>query len=152
VIGRDRDVVDVLVMHGWFAKGGMPNDSDRRISRLLQDDRGLTGLYRTQRASDHILGEARTGVVALVSMQSSRQTTCFTGRIPTELGQLTSLTSLDLDRNNLTGACDYNWLDCNWKTSLPLGHSSVLHRSHPNRAGAADCTHTTRLELQRADG
>jgi len=50
-------------MHGWFAKGGMPNDSDRRISRLLQDGRRLTGLYGTQRASDHILGEARTGVV-----------------------------------------------------------------------------------------
>ena len=99
-------MVDVLVMHGWFAKGGMPNGSDRRISRLLQDKRRLTGLYRTQHASDHILGEARTGVVALLSMHRSRQTACFTGRIPTELGQLTALTQLDLCYNELTGECD----------------------------------------------
>jgi len=107
MIGRDRDVVDVLVMHGWFAKGGMPNGSDRRISGyILQRGRGLTGLYRTQRASYHILGEARTGVVAMLSMHRSRQTHCFTGRIPTELGQLTALTHLDLINNQLTGQCD----------------------------------------------
>ena len=58
MIGRDRDVVDVLVMHGWFAVGGMPSDNDRRISTLFQHDRGLTGLCRTQRASYHELGLA----------------------------------------------------------------------------------------------
>jgi len=114
VIGRDRDVVDVLVMHGWFAKGGMPNDSDRRISRLLQDDRGLTGLYGTQRASDHILGEARIGAVAMLSMHRSRQAACFTGRIPTVLGHLTALKELGLSNNELTGTFDQHWLDCNW--------------------------------------
>ena len=31
---------------------------------------------------------------------------CFSGRIPTELGQLTALTGLDLGRNELTGECD----------------------------------------------
>ena len=33
MIGRDRDVVDVLATHGWFAERGMPNDSDRRLVR-----------------------------------------------------------------------------------------------------------------------
>jgi len=32
-----------------------------------------------------------------------RQTTCFTGRIPTVLGLLTALTQLDLENNVLTG-------------------------------------------------
>ena len=93
-------------MHRWFAEGGMPNGSDRRVSALLQRGRRLTGLYRTQRASYHILGEARTGVVAMLSMHRSRQTTCFTGHIPTEIGQLTALTNLDLINNQLTGQCD----------------------------------------------
>ena len=99
-------MVDVLVMHGWFAKGGMPNDSDRRISRLLQDDRALTGLYGTQRASYRILGEAWAGIVAMLSMHRSRQTTCFTGRIPTVLGHLTALKELRLNDNQLTDQCD----------------------------------------------
>ena len=99
-------MVEVLVMHGWFAEGGMPNDSDRRISRLFESERGLTGLCRTQRASDHILGEARTGVVAMFSMHRSRQAACFTGRIPTVLGHLTALKELALSDNELTGACD----------------------------------------------
>jgi len=30
----------------------------------------------------------------------------FSGRIPTELGQLTALAWLDLDDNQLTGECD----------------------------------------------
>jgi len=50
MIGRDRDVVDVLALHGWFAEGEMPNDSDGRITRLVQLNCGLTGLYRTQRS------------------------------------------------------------------------------------------------------
>ena len=106
MIGRDRDVVDVLVMHGWFAVGGMPSDNDRRISTLFQHDRGLTGLCRTQRASYHELGEAWAGIVAMLSMHRSRQTTCFTGRIPTVLGHLTALKELRLSDNELTGACD----------------------------------------------
>jgi len=72
MIGRDRDVVDALAMHGWFAEGGMPNYSDRRIIELVQSFRGLTGLCRTQRASYHELGEAWTGVVAMLSMHRSR--------------------------------------------------------------------------------
>ena len=32
---------------------------------------------------------------------------CFTGPIPTELGQLIALTQLDLSDNELTGECDY---------------------------------------------
>jgi len=38
----------------------------------------------------------------------------FSGRIPTELGQLTALTDLWLNNNQLTGECDVNSLDCNW--------------------------------------
>ena len=98
--------MDVLVMHGWFAEDGIPNDSDRRIIELVQDQRGLTGLYRTQRASYHILGEAWTGVVAMLSMHRSRQAACFTGRIPTVLGHLTALKELELSNNELTGAFD----------------------------------------------
>jgi len=93
-------------MHGWFAEDGIPNDSDRRIIELVQDQRGLTGLYRTQRASYHILGEAWTGVVAMLSMHRSRQAACFTGRIPTVLGHLTALKELRLNDNALTGAFD----------------------------------------------
>jgi len=37
---------------------------------------------------------------------------CFTGRIPTELGQLTALTHLWLHRNQLTGACDQSSIAC----------------------------------------
>jgi len=106
MIGRDRDVVDVLVMHGWFAEGGVPNGNDARVSRLLRRWRGLTGLYRNQRACYHVLGKGRTGVVAMFSMHRSRQTVCFTGGIPTVLGQLTALTELDLSPNQLTGEWD----------------------------------------------
>ena len=37
----------------------------------------------------------------------TRSSSCFTGRIPAELGQLTALTRLDLHWNQLTGGCDY---------------------------------------------
>jgi len=107
-------VVDVLVMHGWFAEGGMPTGSDGRIIELVRSRRRLTGLYGTQRASDHILGEARIGAVAMLSMYRSRQAACFTGRIPTVLGHLTALKELDLSNNELTGTFDQHWLDCNW--------------------------------------
>jgi len=103
MIGRDRDVVDVLVKHG-FAKGGVPNGNDARVSTLDQCACGLTGLYRNQRACHHVLGEGRTGVVAMFSMRRSRQTVCFTGGIPTVLGQLTALAALNLGTNELTGA------------------------------------------------
>ena len=46
MIGRDRDVVDMLVMHGWFADGVIPNASDARISRLFQRNSGLMGSCR----------------------------------------------------------------------------------------------------------
>ena len=108
MIGRDRDVVDVLVTHGWFAEGGVPNGNDARVSRLDQCRRGLTGLYRNQRACHHVLGEGRTGVVAMFSMHRSRQTVCFTGGIPTVLGQLTALAVLNLGTNKLMGA--WTWL------------------------------------------
>ena len=104
MIGRDRDVVDVLVTHGWFAEGGVPNGNDARVSILDQCRRELTGLYRNRRACYHLLGEARTGVVAMLSMHRSRQTVCFTGGIPTVLGQLTALAVLDLGMGELTGA------------------------------------------------
>ena len=102
-------MVDVLVMHGWFTEGGMPNYSDGRISGFRrQHSHGSTGLYGTQRGSYyiHVLGEARTGVVAMLSMHCSRQTACFTGHIPTVLGHLTALKELRLSYNELTGACD----------------------------------------------
>ena len=46
-------------------------------------------------------------MVAMFSMHRSRQTVCFTGGIPTELGQMTSLTNLSLYDNQLTGECDH---------------------------------------------
>jgi len=46
MIGRDRDVVDVLVTHGWFAEDGVPNRNDARVSILDQCRCRLTGLYR----------------------------------------------------------------------------------------------------------
>jgi len=94
----------VLVTHGWVAEGGVPNGNDARVSRLDQCGCGLTGLYRNQRACHHVLGEARTGVVAMFSVHRSRQTVCFTGGIPTVLGQLTALKELILGSNKFTGA------------------------------------------------
>ena len=96
-------MLDVLVMHGWFAEGGVLNGNDARVSRLDQYWCGLTGLYHNQRAC-HVLGEGRTGVVAMLSMHRSKQTVCFTGGIPTVLGQLTALKELDLSSNKFTGA------------------------------------------------
>ena len=104
MIGRDRDVVDVLVMHGWVAEDAVPNGNDARVSRLHRCACGLTGLYRNQRACYHVLGKGRTGVVATFSMHRSRQTVCFTGGIPAVLGQLTALAVLSLGSNKLTGA------------------------------------------------
>ena len=46
MIGRDCDVVDVLVMHGWFAEDAVPNGNDARVSRLAQESSNLTGLFR----------------------------------------------------------------------------------------------------------
>ena len=47
MIGRDCDVVDImLVMHGWFADGVIPNGSDSRISRLCQRHSDLMGSCR----------------------------------------------------------------------------------------------------------
>ena len=77
--------------------------------------------------------------------------TSFSGHIPTELVQLTALTELWLNNNQLTGECDQNSRDC-W--SLPLNHSLVclFLRPHPNRAWPADCTHKSLLARQPADG
>ena len=36
------------------------------------------------------------------------------GAIPTEIGQLAQLVSLDMCWNQLTGACPKNSLECNW--------------------------------------
>jgi len=79
--GRDRDVVDVLVTHGWFAEGGVPNGNDARVSRLLQDRYGLSGLYRNQRASYHVLGEGRTGVVAIWYSRCTAQGRLFVSQV-----------------------------------------------------------------------
>jgi len=55
---------------------------------------------------------------------------CLTGRIPTELGQLTVVTQLYLSSNQLTGecvcVCDYNSLDCDWSTIRSTTHSLTL--------------------------
>jgi len=152
MIGRDRDVVDVLVTHGWFAEDGVPNGNDARVSRLEQHRCGLTGLYRNQRAGHHVLGEGWVGVVATFSMHRSRQTVCFTGDIPTELGQLTALAVLSLSDNQLTGECDH-------KTRLIAsgrrGYHSLSHplvcmvlRLHPKQSRPADCTHLPEVGQQ----
>ena len=57
MIGRDRDVEDVLLMHGWSAKGVIRNDSDARISGLEHTYRGLTGLSSNYRVCYHVLVE-----------------------------------------------------------------------------------------------
>ena len=100
MIGRDRDVVDVLVTHGWFARGWIPNGS---VSRLHQDRSNLAGLFRNQRVCHHVFGESWTGVVTMFLVHHSRQTVCFTGGIPTELGHLSALIGLSLRKNQLTG-------------------------------------------------
>ena len=41
------------------------------------------------------------------SLNLTHLSACFAGRIPTELGQLSALTQLDLDNNQLTGECDH---------------------------------------------
>jgi len=40
------------------------------------------------------------------SLNPTHLSACFSGRIPTELGQLTALTKLTLYNNKLTGECD----------------------------------------------
>ena len=40
--------------------------------------------------------------------------TALAGAIPTEIGQLAQLVSLDMRWNQLTGACPKNSLECNW--------------------------------------
>ena len=66
---------------------------------------------------------------------------CFTGRIPTELGQLTALTELFLHTNELTGECDQNSPDHKERVYNSITH---LPRSYPNRARPADCSRTVR--------
>jgi len=128
-------------MHGWFAEGGIPNGTDTRITRLHEQCADITGLYRDQCASYNVgrvpteLGQltalARldlshnnlTGECNQISLDCNRYTrlppnhsrvllACFSGRIPTELGQLTALTRLDLSLNNLTGGRDEHSLHC----------------------------------------
>jgi len=57
MIGRDRDVVDILVMHGWFADGVIPNVSDARLSKLFQSRSHLTGSYHNECVCYHVVGE-----------------------------------------------------------------------------------------------
>ena len=66
MIGRDRDVVDMLVMHGWFADGVIPNGSDARISRLFQNNSDLTGLYLY-----HVVDASWAALCATVSTHRS---------------------------------------------------------------------------------
>ena len=66
-----------------------------------------TGLIAIGKRSNHSLSLTLTHVSA-----------CFSGHIPTDLGQLTALVYLNLNGNELTGECDHkklnNSLDCNW--------------------------------------
>ena len=59
------------------------------------------------------------------------------GAIPTEIGQLAQLKSLDLNMNQLIGACSGNSLDYNGiRVYNNLKKTSLLRRYNPDRAGA----------------
>ena len=53
----------------------------------------------------------KTGLIAIGkrvyhSLNLTHLSACFSGRIPTELGQLTALEYLNLQNNQLKGECD----------------------------------------------
>ena len=55
------------------------------------------------------------------------------GAIPTEIGQLAQLKSLDLNTNQLIGACSGNSLDYNGiRVYRELKKTSLLCRQHPH--------------------
>jgi len=59
----------------------------------------------------------KTGLIAIGkrvyhSVAITHLSACFSGRIPTDLGQLTALTQLGLEYNQLTGACDQSSIAC----------------------------------------
>jgi len=77
----------------------------------------------------------KTGLIAIGkrvyhSVAITHLSACFSGRIPTGLGQLTALTELWLYDNQLTGACDQSSIACmqllvNESTTHSLTHLCV---------------------------
>ena len=75
----------------------------------------------------------KTGLIAIGkrvyhSVAITHLSACFTGRIPTDLGQLTALTQLGLEYNQLTGACDQSSIACMQLIGKRVYHS--LTRTH----------------------
>ena len=85
--------------------------------------------YGKKLASLQLVNESTTRSVTHLSAW-------FSGRIPTELGQLTALTKLELHNNPLAGECDQNSLDCDWYQGQRVYHSISLTRLHGSQVAS----------------